>query len=154
MFTTTLIFNYYTDTVICVWNAAKRCTTSFQGEVEYSLHQTKPTSWLSSRITWWPLLSSTEDWWVAIKYPVILQCNYYHLLVYYMPGTRSYKQPLDFLVWSHCYLELAYKAPPFYPEEFEVAATAILEELNMNREDITISNAKPIYWHLCNTMSS
>ena len=51
-----------------------------------------------------------------------------------MPGTRSYKQPLDFLVWSHCYLELAYKAPPFYPEEFEVAATAILEELNMNRE--------------------
>ena len=61
-----------------------------------------------------------------------------------MPGTWSYEQPLDFLVWSHCYLELAYKAPPFYPEEFEVAATAILEELNMNREDITISNVRPI----------
>lgn len=83
-----------------------------------------------------------------------MQCDVLLSLTAFMSGTRSYKQPLDFLVWSHCYLEYAYKAPLFYPEEFDAAAKAILEELNMNREDITISNARAIYWHLCNIMSS
>ena len=48
--------------------------------------------------------------------------------------TRSYKHPLNFLVWSHCYLECAYKPPPFYPQEVEAATTAILMEMNMNRK--------------------
>ena len=69
-------------------------------------------------------------------------------------GTRSYKQPLSFLTWSHCYLYHAYKAPPFYPEEFKAAAAAILNELHMTRRDITIHNARAIYLHLYNVMSS
>ena len=68
-------------------------------------------------------------------------------------GTRCYKQPLDFLVWSHCYLQFAYKAPPFYPVEFTAAATAILNQVNMTRENITVNNARAVYLHLCHVMS-
>lgn len=69
-------------------------------------------------------------------------------------GTTSYKQPLDFLVWSHCYLQLAYTAPPFYPDEFTAAATAILNAINMTRQDITVHNARAVYLYLCQVMSS
>lgn len=82
-----------------------------------------------------------------------MQCDVLLSLTAFMSGTRSYKQPLDILVWWHCYLEYAYKAPPFYPK-FDAVAQAILEELNMNHEDITISNARAIYWHLWYIMSS
>lgn len=70
-------------------------------------------------------------------------------------GVRSYKQTLDLVVWSHCYLEHAYLPTPFFPAEFEYAANAILcTQLNMYRADITISNSKLVYLHLCNVMSS
>ena len=67
-------------------------------------------------------------------------------------GTRSYKHPLDFFVWSHGYLECAYQAPPFYPEEFEAAATGTLNQLGITREDITTTNAREIFLHLCSIM--
>ena len=66
----------------------------------------------------------------------------------------SYKKPLQLIVWSHCYIEHAYLPEPFYPVEFAAAADAILAQLNMSRTDITISNSRFIYLHLCNVMSS
>lgn len=48
-------------------------------------------------------------------------------------------------MWSYCYLEHARKAPSFYPAEFDVAATAILTELNITHQDITVDTAKSIY---------
>jgi len=54
-----------------------------------------------------------------------MQCDLLLSLTAFMSGTRSYKEPLDLLVWSHCYLEYAYKAPPFYPE-FDAAAKSFL----------------------------
>lgn len=69
-------------------------------------------------------------------------------------GTRAYTQPLDFLVWSHCYLEYAYTSTSFFPQEFDLAASAILSELGMGRQNITFSNAKAVYLHLCHVMSS
>ena len=68
-------------------------------------------------------------------------------------GVRSYKHPLDLPVWAHCYLEHAYKPDPFYPEEFDSAACAILAQINMSQSDITVSNSKYVYLHLCNAMS-
>ena len=50
-------------------------------------------------------------------------------------------QSLNFNVWAHCYLQCAYKAPPFYPEEFNVAADAILAELHISQREITVSTA-------------
>jgi len=67
---------------------------------------------------------------------------------------KSYKQQLNLVVWSHCYLEDAYLPDPFFPDEFAAAADAILALLNMNRADITISNAKAVYLHLCSAVSS
>lgn len=61
---------------------------------------------------------------------------------------RSYKQSLDLVVWSHCYLEHACLPAPFCPVEFNTAADAILAHLGMSRADITISNAKSVYLHL------
>ena len=66
----------------------------------------------------------------------------------------SYKQPLNLEVWCHCYLQHAYLPEPFCPIEFVAAADAILAQLNMNRADVTISNAKFVYLHLCNVISS
>jgi len=69
-------------------------------------------------------------------------------------AVRSYKQPLDLIVWSHCYLEHSYLPSPFFPAEFEHAANAILfTQLNMTRADITVANSKLVYLHLCNVMS-
>lgn len=58
------------------------------------------------------------------------------LSLLYYTCTISYAHSIDFLVWSHFYLEYTYKAPPLYPAEFEVAATAILAQLNMTCQDI------------------
>ena len=55
-------------------------------------------------------------------------------------------------MWSYCYLEHARKAPPFYPAEFDVAAIAILAELNITHQDITVDMAKSIYLYLCELM--
>ena len=76
---------------------------------------------------------------------------YMYIYIYIPQGTRSFKQSLNFLVWSYCYLEHARKAPP-YPAEFDVAATAILAELNITRQDITVDMAKSIYLYLCELM--
>ncbi len=65
----------------------------------------------------------------------------------------SYKHSLDFLVWSHSYLEYAYKAAPFFPKEFEAAATAILNHMGMTQQDITTDNARGVYYHLCSIMT-
>jgi len=62
---------------------------------------------------------------------------------------RSYRQELNLDVWSHCYLEDAYLPDPFFHDEFAAAADAVLGLLNMNCADITISNAKAVYLHLC-----
>ena len=75
-----------------------------------------------------------------------------YMYIYIPTGTRSFKQSLNFLVWSYCYLEHARKAPPFYPAEFDVAATAILAELNITHQDITVDMAKSIYLYLCELM--
>ena len=60
-------------------------------------------------------------------------------------GTTSYEQSLNFNVWAHSYLQHAYKAPPFYPEEFIAAADAILVELHTSQQDITVSQKQFIY---------
>ena len=76
--------------------------------------------------------------------------NHFLILLYIThAGTVSYRKPLNLMIWSHCYLEFAYQSPPFYPSEFEKAATAILAEMNMTQQDINISNAPAVYWHLC-----
>ncbi len=54
------------------------------------------------------------------------------------------KQCLNYQVWSHCFLAYAYKAPPFYPIEFEEAAAAVLGEMNMTYQDICVENANAI----------
>ena len=69
-------------------------------------------------------------------------------------GTTSFKKSLNFNVWAHCYLQYAYRAPSFYPEEFNVAANAILAELHITQQDITVSTAKTIYLHLCSKFST
>jgi len=74
-----------------------------------------------------------------------------HILIF--KGTRTYKQSLDFLVWSHCYLEHAYVTTSFFPQELDTAASAVLGELGMSRQEITVSNARAVYLHLCNIMS-
>ena len=56
-------------------------------------------------------------------------------------------------VWAHCYLQYAYKAPPFYPEEFNAAADAILAELHTTQQEIRVSTAKTIYLHVCSKFS-
>ena len=68
-------------------------------------------------------------------------------------GTRSYEHSIDYLVWSHCYLEYAYDAPAFYPEEFDRVASAVFHQFNMNRKDIDVSNARSVYLHLRNVLS-
>ncbi len=76
----------------------------------------------------------------------------FHDHVYLNKGTRSYKQPLDYLVWSHCFLYEARKAPLFYDKDFEDVATAILSQINITRQDITVENSKAVYLHLCATL--
>ena len=63
-------------------------------------------------------------------------------------GTRSYKQPLNYLTWSHCFLFEAHKAPPFYNQEFDEVASAILLLSNVRRKDITIETARAVYTYL------
>ena len=83
---------------------------------------------------------------------ISIDCDDLHTSSYSI-GTRSYKQSLDFEVWAYCFLEYAQNAPPFYPEEFRIAAESILNELHITRQDITFDVAKPLYLHLCNIMS-
>ena len=84
----------------------------------------------------------------------LMQHDYVQYTVYYfILGTVSYKQSLNFVVWSHCYLEYAYNAPPFYPDEFAAAADAILAELSTSKEAITVTTAKAVYSHLCSRMT-
>ena len=56
-------------------------------------------------------------------------------------------------MWAYCFLEYANSAPPFYPDEFRMAADSVLNELHATREGITFDVAKPLYLHLCNVMS-
>lgn len=87
-----------------------------------------------------------------VKLLYVQTCIYYIYIIILHIGTVSYKQPVNLLVWSHCYLEYAHKAPPFYSREFERAANAILAGMNMTRQDISINDAKRIYLHLCHMM--
>lgn len=70
----------------------------------------------------------------------------------HLTGTTSYCKPIDYKIWSHCYLECAYQAPPFYPEVFSDLATEILAQSNVLRNDITIHSAKAVYMHLSSTV--
>ena len=64
-------------------------------------------------------------------------------------GTQDYKKRLDLSAWSYCYINLACKSPPHYPQEFEATAVAIMQqELRMTKTDITVNNAKRVYLHL------
>ena len=69
-------------------------------------------------------------------------------------GTGSYKNPIDFQVWAYSYLEFAYHAPPFYPKEFDAAATAVFQQMNISQQNVTFTTAKALYLHLVNIMSS
>ena len=83
-----------------------------------------------------------------------MQHDYVQYTVYYfILGTPLYKRSLNFVVWSHCYLKYAYKAPLFYPDEFAAAADAILAELNTNKEAITVTTAKAVYLHQCSRIA-
>ena len=84
----------------------------------------------------------------------VFNTNFYTYNAYSHIGVQSYKKGLDYDVWIHCYLEYARKPSPFYPQEFEDAATAILErDFNMTKENVTLENAEPIYLHMVQTMS-
>ena len=37
------------------------------------------------------------------------------------------------LKWAHCYLQYAYKAPPFYPKKISDAEDEILAELHTSQ---------------------
>ena len=66
----------------------------------------------------------------------------------------NYKESINFDVWAHCYIEHARKPQPFYPEEFQAAAAAILEcDLHLREDEITLENAENVYMHLINTMN-
>lgn len=67
-------------------------------------------------------------------------------------GTRSYRKPIDYKIWSHCYLEYAYQAPPFYPEVFSTLATQILAQSNILQNDITIVSAREVYMYLSSSI--
>ena len=85
---------------------------------------------------------------------IILDANYCTYNAYFHLGVQSYKKGLDYDVWIHCFLEYARKPSPFYPPEFEDAATAILErDFNMSENNITLENAESIYCHLVQTIN-
>ncbi len=87
------------------------------------------------------------------QYYIIMPCKRtLNANVIMYAGTTCYKQCLNYEVWSHCFLAYAYKAPPFYPIEFEEAAAAVLGEMNMTYQDISVENANAIYLHLCSIM--
>lgn len=93
------------------------------------------------------LPQSTGQLLILVMYtPLYIRHNY--------TGTRSYKHPLDLQTWSHCFLEWSCAAPSFYPLEFEVVASAILNQLHATRQSITTANARAIYLHICQIMSS
>ena len=52
-------------------------------------------------------------------------------------------------------MDHARRPKPFYPEEFQAAASAILErDFNLCKDEITLDNAESIYMQLVNTCSS
>lgn len=52
-------------------------------------------------------------------------------------------------------MDHARRPKPFYPEEFQAAASAILErDFNLCEDEITLDNAESIYMQLVNTCSS
>ena len=64
-------------------------------------------------------------------------------------GTVAYKKPIDFDVWTHCYVEYARQPSSYFPEEFQAAAAAILEQdFHLTEEGITLENAETIFSHL------
>lgn len=70
-------------------------------------------------------------------------------------GTIDHKKELSIDCWVHCYTNYACKAPNFYPEEFDQAAVVILQQdLNIQKCDINISNARIVYLHLVNVLST
>ena len=74
---------------------------------------------------------------------------------FYDTGASDFKKGLNVECWSHCYTNHACKAPTFFPEEFAVAAIAILfQDLHLQENDININNAKTVYLHLVNKFSS
>ena len=53
------------------------------------------------------------------------------------------------------HIDHARRPKPFYPEEFQAAAAAILgRDFNLCEDEITLDNAESIYMHLVNTSSS
>ena len=69
-------------------------------------------------------------------------------------GTSDYRKELNYEAWATCYTNYACKAPNFFPEEFSVAASAILQEdLHLQRSDINIDNAKLVYLYLLNVFN-
>jgi hypothetical protein len=68
-------------------------------------------------------------------------------------GTCDYKKELNFDAWTYSYCRYASQPPPFFPPEFQAAATAIMQvDLRMCKEDITANNAEQIYTHLVRIM--
>ena len=64
-------------------------------------------------------------------------------------GTYDYKKELSFDAWTYSYCRCATQPLPFFPPEFQAAATAIMQvDLGMCKEDITANNAEQIYTHL------
>ena len=71
-------------------------------------------------------------------------------LYVFIADTQDYRHSLDPHKWAHCLVNYSSEAPPFYPPEFTTAADAILlRDYNINRQDISLTNAKVIYEHLC-----
>ena len=70
-------------------------------------------------------------------------------------GTSDYRKELCFEGWAHCYIQYCCKAPALYPEEFDIASTAILcQDLYIEQSDINIHNAKNVYSHLLHIFST
>lgn len=64
-------------------------------------------------------------------------------------GTSDFKKPLAIDGWAHCYINYCCKQPAMYPDEFDVAARAILrQDLGMEKHEVDEDNAKLVYIHL------
>ena len=88
------------------------------------------------------------------NYMVCCQRHMLHNWYNYCVGTTNLKKPLDLGAWCHCYENYAHLPQPFYPDEFDEAARAILNtDLTLTPNELTMDIAEAVYTHLLNTLS-
>jgi len=65
---------------------------------------------------------------------------------YYIIGVEDQLQPIDTDLWATCMLNESRLPPPFYPDDFKVSASAILQStLGLTQSGITHDNCRNVY---------